>query len=128
MQGHWSIYEPSAQELETSINRFASLGLAVQITELDLSVYPKEHVRRQRKDTDVAEFTQEMADKQTAQYKLLFDIFRKHKKNVTGVTFWNVSDKSTWLDNFPVAGRKDYPLLFDQNYQPKKAFWSVVNF
>lgn len=128
LQGHWSIYEPSAQELETSINRFASLGLAVQITELDLSVYPKEHVRRQRKDTDVAEFTQEMADKQTAQYKLLFDIFRKHKKNVTGVTFWNVSDKSTWLDNFPVAGRKDYPLLFDQNYQPKKAFWSVVNF
>ncbi|WP_080055532.1 endo-1,4-beta-xylanase [Spirosoma aerolatum] len=128
LQGHWSIYEPSAQELETSINRFASLGLAVQITELDLSVYPKEHERRPRKETDKSEFTQEMADKQADQYKMLFDVFRKYKGKVTGVTFWNVSDKSTWLDNFPVAGRKDYPLLFDQNYQPKKAFWGVVNF
>lgn len=128
LQGHWSIYEPTAQELEASINRFSSLGLAVQITELDLSVYPKEHERRQRRDTDKSEFTPEMADKQAAQYKLLFDVFRKQKGKVTGVTFWNVSDKSTWLDNFPVGGRKDYPLLFDQSYQPKKAFWSVVNF
>ena len=128
LQGHWSIYEPTAQEINASINRFASLGLVVQITELDLSVYPKEHVRRQRKDTDKSEFTPEMADKQAAQYKMLFEQFRKHKGTVTGVTFWNVSDKSTWLDNFPVPGRKDYPLLFDQNYQPKKAFWGVVNY
>jgi len=26
------------------------------------------------------------------------------------------------LDNFPVAGRKDYPLLFDKDLKPKKAF------
>ena len=55
-------------------------------------------------------------------------MFRKYKKTVTGVTFWNVSDKSSWLDNFPVPGRKDYPLLFDQNYAPKEAFNQVVNF
>lgn len=128
LQGHWSIYEPSAEELELSINRFASLGLAVQITELDVSVYPKEHERRARKETDTSAFTPEMDDKQTAHYKMLFEVFRKHKGTVSNVTFWNVSDKSSWLDNFPVPGRKDYPLLFDQNYQPKKAYWSVVKF
>jgi endo-1,4-beta-xylanase len=42
------------------------------------------------------------------------------------VTFWNLSDKSTWLDNFPVRGRKDFPLLFDEKYQPKKAFFAVT--
>lgn len=128
LQGHWSIYEPTAQELEESITKFASLGLAVQITELDLSVYPKEHERRAKKPTDDGILTEDMIKKQTAQYKMIFDTFRKHKGTLTGVTFWNVSDRSTWLDNFPVPGRKDYPLLFDQNYKPKEAFWQVVKF
>ncbi|GAA4410026.1 endo-1,4-beta-xylanase [Nibrella viscosa] len=128
LQGHWSIYEPTRQELETSIRQFAGLGLQVQITELDVSVYPKEHERRAKKPTDTSQLTPEMVKQQTAQYKMLFDTFRKHKRTLTGVTFWNVSDKTTWLDNFPVPGRKDYPLLFDQNYQPKEAFWGVVKF
>jgi endo-1,4-beta-xylanase len=104
------------------------LGLKVQITELDVSVYPKEHASRERKETDKAEFTPEMNDKQAAHYKMLFEIFRKHKDKITGITFWNLSDRYSWLDNFPVRGRKDFPLLFDQNHQPKKAFWEVVKF
>jgi endo-1,4-beta-xylanase len=128
LQGHWSIYEPSAQDIEKSIQQFSSLGLKVQITELDISVHPKEHERREKKPTDTGELTAEMIQKQSAQYKMLFDVFRKYKGTVTGVTFWNVSDKTTWLDNFPVPNRKDYPLLFDQEYKPKKAFDGVVNF
>nr|ARK13608.1 1,4-beta-xylanase [Fibrella sp. ES10-3-2-2] len=128
LQGHWSIYEPTMQEMEESIMRFASLGLKVQITELDISVYPKEHERRERRDTDKSEFTAVMNDKQAAQYKMLFDVFRKHKDKLTGVTFWNLSDKYSWLDSFPVPNRKDFPLLFDQNYQPKKAFAEVIKF
>jgi endo-1,4-beta-xylanase len=128
LQGHWSIYEPTQQELEKSIRQFADLGLAVQITELDVSVYPKEHERRSKKDTDQSIYTDEMMQKQSAHYKMLFDTFRKYKGTVTGVTFWNVSDRSSWLDNFPVPNRKDYPLLFDQHYNPKKAFEGVVNF
>lgn len=128
LQGHWSLDEPTAAGLEESITKFASLGLKVQITELDVSVYPKEHERRARRDTDKSEFTPEMNEKQAAHYKMLFSVLRKHKNHITGVTFWNVSDKSSWLDNFPVQNRKDYPLLFDVNLQPKKAFHEVVNF
>ena len=128
LQGHWSIYEPTAGQLDESIRKFADLGLEVQITELDVSVYPKKHERRAGQDTDQREFTPEIADQQAAHYKTLFEVFRKHRDKITGVTFWNVSDKSSWLDNFPVPGRKDYPLLFDQQYQPKKAYQEVVNF
>lgn len=128
LQGHWSIFEPTAQELEESITKFASLGLKVQITELDVSVYPKLHERQTKRDTIKREFTPEMNDKQAAHYKMLFEVFRKHKKTITGVTFWNLSDRSTWLDNFPIPGRKDFPLLFDQNGQPKKGFGEVVKF
>jgi len=128
LQGHWSLYEPTAEELETSITRFADLGLQVQITELDVSVYPKEHERRERRPDDVSQYTPEMEKRQADHYQMLFEIFRKHKGKITSVTFWNLSDKSSWLDNFPVAGRKDYPLLFDQKNQPKKAYNAVVNF
>jgi endo-1,4-beta-xylanase len=128
LQAHWSIYEPTRQELEESITKFASLGLKVQFTEVDVSVYPKEHERRARRPTDKSEFTPAMNDKQAAQYKMLFEVFRKHRNTITGVTFWNLTDRYSWLDNFPVPGRKDYPLLFDQNGAPKKAYEGVVRF
>jgi endo-1,4-beta-xylanase len=59
---------------------------------------------------------------------MIFEVLRKYKSLISGVTFWNLSDKNTWLDQFPVAGRKDYPLLFDTNLQPKKAYQVVTQF
>ncbi|WP_431295455.1 endo-1,4-beta-xylanase [Pedobacter sp. P26] len=47
-------------------------------------------------------------------------MFREFKKDISSVTFWNLSDRSTWLDQYPVPGRKNYPLLFDKNLQRKK--------
>ena len=129
LQGHWAVNEPSRSQLDSTIQRFASLGVKLQITELDISVYPKEHNARQRKpeDADTA-FSADKENKQLEVYKMCFEVFRKHKNVISGVTFWNVSDRYTWLDNFPVRNRKDYPLLFDKNLQPKKAYWAVVNF
>jgi endo-1,4-beta-xylanase len=128
LQAHWSIYEPSEQELKETIERFASLGLKVQITELDMSVYPWEKNRREKRASDVDVLTPELEQKQIDQYKMVFRVFRDHKDIVTGVTFWNISDRSTWLDQYPVPGRKNYPLLFDQNLKKKKAYYEVVRF
>jgi len=128
LQGHWSVYEPTAKELEESISKFASLGLQVQITEMDVSVYVKEHERREKRPTDITAFPPEIQKKQAEHYKMLFEVFRKHKKHLTGVSFWNLSDKSTWLDAFPFPGRKDYPLLFDESNKPKPAYFEVIKF
>lgn len=129
LQAHWAVNEPSKEQLDSTLKRFADLGLPMQITELDISVYPKEHNARARKpeDADTA-FSNDKEQKQLEVYKMSFDLFRKYRKALSGVTFWNISDRDSWLDNFPVRGRKDYPLLFDQNLQPKKAYWEVVNF
>ena len=129
MQGHWAINEPSASQLDSTIRRFAQLGVKIQITELDISVYPKEHNARERKEEDAnTAFTAEREQKQLEVYKMSFDIFRKYKNVISGVTFWNISDRDSWLDNFPVQNRKDYPLLFDKDLKPKKAYWEVVRF
>lgn len=126
LQAHWSIYEPRAEELEHTIQKFASLGLQVQFTELDISVYPWEKNHRQKTSIDNDTFTPELEQQQAAKYKMAFAIFRKYSKNITGITFWNISDRHTWLDEYPVPGRKNYPLLFDSRLQPKKAYWEVV--
>jgi endo-1,4-beta-xylanase len=129
MQGHWAVNEPSASQLDSTIKRFAQLGLKIQITEMDISVYPKEHNARERKPEDAnTVFTAEREQQQLAVYKMCFDLFRKYKNVISGVTFWNVSDRYSWLDNFPVRNRKDYPLLFDKDLKPKKAYWEVVRF
>jgi len=128
LQGHWSLVEPSEQELSETIQMFSSLGLKVQITELDVSVYPWEKNRRAKAPGEDDSYTPEREQSQAAQYKKIFAVLRKYRKDVTGVTFWNVSDRSTWLDSYPVPGRKNYPLLFDKDGQPKKAYWEVVKF
>ena len=128
LQGHWNIFDPSEKDLRESLKLFSSLGLAVQITELDVSVYPSEQGRREKRADESDTFTAEMEQKQIEKYKMAFAAFREFKSSITGVTFWNISDKRSWLDNFPVRGRKNYPLLFDQQLQPKKAYWEVVKF
>jgi len=128
LQAHWNIFEPSKEELEYAIQKFASLGLQIQFTELDMSVYPWEKEKRQKFASDDDRFTQQREQLQAEKYKMLFEIFRRYKQYITGVTFWNISDRHTWLDNYPVPGRKNYPLLFDINLQPKKAYTEVVRF
>lgn len=147
MQAHWKLNDPSPEELHKALDEVTSLGLKVQFTELDITV----RLPRSAAVTmpSVAEttapdpgYTPELETRQIAQYKMAFDIFRQYKKFITSVTFWNVSDRSSWLDwrgggltggagagtNTPRIIRKAYPLLFDENRQRKKAYYAVVNF
>src|SRR4051812_16719345 len=91
LQGHWAVNEPSKEQLDSTLREFASLGLKLQITELDISVYPKEHNARERKAEDVNNaFTKDKEDKQAEVYKYCFELFRKYKGVISGVTFWNI--------------------------------------
>lgn len=126
LQAHWSINNPTREELEKSIQLFSSLGLQIQFTELDVSVYAgRQGGQLIQGQAQTAVLTPEMEQKQLEKYKMIFEVFRKYKKEITGVTFWNISDKYSWLDG---RGRKNFPLLFDQNLRPKKAYQEVVNF
>jgi endo-1,4-beta-xylanase len=127
LQAHWALNEPSKDQLESTLKRFAELGVIMHITELDISVYPKEHDARERRPEDAnTAFTSEKEQQQIEVYKMCFELFRKYNKSISSVTFWNISDRHSWLDNFPVTNRKDYPLLFDTKLQPKKAYWEIV--
>ena len=55
-------------------------------------------------------------------YAGLFEVLRRHADVIDVVTFWNVSDRDTWL------GTTNYPLLFDKDGNPKDAYYKVRDF
>ncbi|GAA3955959.1 endo-1,4-beta-xylanase [Pedobacter ginsengiterrae] len=128
LQAHWSLKSPTEADLRTAIERYSALGLKIQFTELDISIYPWEKDRRAKRPGESDQFTADLEARQAAKYAMVFNVFRAYKDVITNVTFWNVSDRHSWLDEYPVMGRKNYPLLFDANLQPKKAYWEVINF
>ena len=128
LQGHWNIYYPEEKELRDALESYSRLGVQVQMTELDVSIYPWEKNPRKRKEGESDKLTQELELRQAEFYKMAFRLLRDYKESITAVTFWNISDRKTWLDVYPVQGRKNYPLLFDVNLKPKKAYWEVVRF
>lgn len=128
IQAHWSIYEPSMIELENAIKAFSDLGLKVQFTELDISVFPWEKNKRKLQSSDQLTYKGEISKKQSIVYRNIFNVFRKYRDDIAGITFWNLSDKDTWLDHYPVEGRKNYPLLFDTTLHKKPAYQAVTDF
>ncbi|MFS0778142.1 endo-1,4-beta-xylanase [Neobacillus sp. 3P2-tot-E-2] len=123
LQAHWNLVNPSLEDIRTAIERYASLGLKLHLTELDLSVFNFEDKR-----TDLTEPTSEMLELQAERYHQVFQLLRQYRDHITSVTFWGAADDYTWLSDFPVRGRKNWPFLFDENHQPKQSFWKVVQF
>jgi endo-1,4-beta-xylanase len=54
-------------------------------------------------------------------------LFLKHKAVVSRVTFWGLSDGQSWLNDWPIRGRTNYPLLFDRNFKPKEAYTKIID-
>ncbi len=138
IQGHWRLDGLDLAEVEESIKQFAELGLKVMITELDISVLPRrsagaEITRTERPSAEqrakmnpYTEGLPESVAKQHAErYRQAFALFLRHKDVIGRVTFWGTHDGHSWLNNFPVRGRTDHPLLFDRQKKPKPAFFAV---
>ncbi len=123
IQGHWSVFGPDAETVRRAVTSFASLGVEVQITELDVSLF------RWGDSSTAQEPGPDLLRQQAARYGSYFRVFREEAAahRLTGVTFWGIADDHTWLDSFPVKGRKDWPLLFDVRHKPKDAFWNVAS-
>ncbi len=120
-------YYQSVANLEDAIELYASLGLEVQVTELDVSLYVPGMTYTPDTFYTAATFTEALQTKQAERYREFFELFRRHADAITNVTFWGIADDNTWLSEFS-SGRKDFPLLFDGSHQPKKAFDAVMDF
>jgi endo-1,4-beta-xylanase len=137
LQGHLNVlpskdpkhqsYHQSVENLEKAIKLYASIGLDVQITELDISVYVGGQAKEKKDYYTTETFNTDLQQRQAQRYKALFEMFRRNHQAISSVTFWGIADDNTWLSEFP-SGRQDFPMLFDVQHRPKPAFYSVVNF
>lgn len=118
IQGHWHL-DTNIPDVEKAITNYASLGLQVSISELDVTAtgtntgaFPT----RGGGETISAEAFQQQAQV----YAKLFDIFKRHSKAISRVTFWGISDRRSW------RGRQR-PLLFDTQMNPKPAYQAILD-
>jgi len=135
IQGHWHLGRVPLRDIEESIRQYAALGLKVMITELDIEVLPRtvqgadvsqQMTASTQANPYVAGLPEAVQQQLAADYEALFRLLLRYKDNVTRVTFWGVNDGQSWLNNWPVRGRTNHPLLFDRANQPKPAFFRVV--
>ncbi|MDR7131987.1 endo-1,4-beta-xylanase [Algoriphagus sp. 4150] len=130
MQGHYQLDSPTLEEIEQGIIDIHEAGFKVMITELDVDVLPRP-MRAEGADLNMNfvnsdeynpykdGITPEAEARLAERYAAIFEIYEKHKDKISRVTFWGLGDRSSWLNNFPVRGRTNYPLLFDRNLDPK---------
>nr|WMX25124.1 endo-1,4-beta-xylanase [uncultured bacterium] len=115
MQGHYNIYGPSEKEVDDAIKLYKQVVNHIHVTELDIRINEEMggQLRFSREGQTVSDsIKQHLAD----QYARVFRVFRNHKDVVKCVTFWNLSDRDSWL------GARTYPLPFDTEYKPKLAY------
>jgi len=119
-QTHINITNPSVDLMRESIEKFASIGLDNQITELDISIYSN--------DTDkYDEVPEEILIQQAHRYREVFDMFLELKDYISSVVLWGTDDGKTWLSTFPIT-RINLPLLFDKDLQAKPSYWALVDY
>lgn len=137
IQGHWKAREVPMKDIEESIKEFSALGIEVMFTELDLNVLPDPWNKTTADVSATAQGSAKMnpypnglpdsvQQALAKSYSDLFALFLKYKKDISRITFWGVDDKQSWLNDFPIRERTNYPLLFDRNFKPKPAFFSVI--
>lgn len=121
MQGHYNVYGPNMEDVDAAITKYATIVKHIHVTELDIRANEEMggHLQFSRGGGEISQVVKTL---QEDQYARLFKVLRKHKDVVKNVTFWNLSDRDSWL------GARNYPLPYDENYKPKRAYNIIKDF
>jgi endo-1,4-beta-xylanase len=123
VQAHWKLEYPTLNDIETGIVNLTQAGVKVMITEMDITVLPRNGKELNPYPNALPD---EIQEKLAKRYVELFSIFCKYADKIDRINFWGVHDGQSWLNDWPIKGRTDYPLLFDRKLQPKPAFFAVI--
>ena len=96
---------PTVKMYNNALDKYAELGLDIQITELDATV-PKNSGDK-------------YFETQAEYYKGIIKAIYDHKDSVSALIFWGLSDDKSWRST-------QQPLLFDRKSHAKPAFYSVI--
>jgi endo-1,4-beta-xylanase len=105
-------HKHSLEGIAYALDAIKARGLKVHISELDLSVNP---------DAEDITISEDLLQKQKEHIQGIARLYTAlPEQNRYALTFWGVADADTWIRSW--FKRKDWPLLYDDNYQPKPAY------
>lgn len=116
MQSHYGMDFPTMASVKVAIQKYNQIDpgkFEIQLTELDV-----------HNTYRTASGQKKVANLYRSLFKMLLDCKRNQKINITGVTFWGLTDEDSWLSNF--KGETSYPLLFGGDYAAKSAYFAVL--
>lgn len=106
---------PSPEDIATNMKRLTDLGLMVSITEMDVVI----HNSSGTKD--------ELLRHQAEDYAAILQVCLSNPGCISFGT-WGITDKHSWLYSPEPNSYSDLgPLLFDTIYQPKPAFYGLID-
>ena len=136
-QSHFQLQAPTLEAIDEALSAFAGAGVEVLVSELDVDVLPPAY-KNQGADLSLnAELSAQLnpyadclpadvAARAAQRWADIFTVFSRHADHLHSVTLWGVSDKYSWLNNWPVKGRTNYALLFDRELRPKQSWQRVI--
>jgi endo-1,4-beta-xylanase len=145
IQGHWGLNFPKTEYVEAAIDAYASLGLRVNITELDIDVLPvskegqvfgwqglKDSLYQLEEWEEFLDpykdgLPDEVEEQQAKRYAEVMAIFYRHRDQIDRVTLWGITDAMSWKNGYPVLRRVNYPLLWKRDYTPHKSLDAVLS-
>ncbi|WP_309842787.1 endo-1,4-beta-xylanase [Chryseobacterium sp. SLBN-27] len=136
MQTHVGLDTPKLAEYEKAIVDYASAGVKVNVTEMEISALPSpwgtsanvsDTVEYQAKMNPYTKGLPQNVQKEwESRYLDFFRLFIKHQDKIRRVTMWGVTDNQSWKNDFPIKGRTDYPLLFNRNFKAKPVVEKII--
>jgi endo-1,4-beta-xylanase len=131
IQGHWLIDWPPTDVIASGIAGLARTGVQVMITELDVDPLPRSAsgadlaLQEHGSDPYPQGLPAELQRRLAQRYGDIVTTILK-APSVTMLSIWGTHDGRSWLNDFPVKGRTNHPLLFDRALMPKPAWNTVV--
>ena len=102
----------SPETVEDSIKMFASLGVEIAISEMDI-------LTTGSLVTPAPAWNENDIQHQATRYAAMFRIFKDNAAVISRVTFWGLNDSTSWRSAY-------YPTLLDKDYNLKPAFYAVM--
>lgn len=107
LQSHYDM-RTSPANVEAAIEKYASLGVEISISELDVLAGMN------------SSLSAEWAEKQASLYAQLFQIYNKHADKIARVTLWGYTDNTSWRAS-------QNPLPFTGSLAPKPAYYAIID-
>ena len=104
-QMHHRVLEPGMTMLTNAVKAVAALNLKLRISELDVGIKA---------------YSGEALQKQAKKYADVMKLILQYADQTEAVEVWGLTDNMSYRSY-------EYPLLFDENAQPKPSFWAVAD-